>query len=96
MGTINIWLPFMSCILSFVFAFLVLRRYVARKGLHLLLWGIGMVFYGVGGFCEGYYGAFGWNPLVFRLWYLFGAILVAAWIAQSTDNLRAPRNWANG
>ncbi len=96
MGTINIWLPFMSCILSFVFAFLVLRRYVARKGLHLLLWGIGMVFYGVGGFCEGYYGAFGWNPLVFRLWYLFGAILVAAWLGQGTVYLLARRNWANG
>jgi hypothetical protein len=95
-GTINILLPFMSCILSFVFAFLVLRRYVARKGLHLLLWGIGMVFYGVGGFCEGYYGAFGWNPLVFRLWYLFGAILVAAWLGQGTVYLLARRNWANG
>jgi hypothetical protein len=95
-GAINTWLPFISCTLSFVFAFLVLRRYVVRKGLHLLLWGIGMVFYGVGGFCEGYYGAFGWNPFVFRLWYLFGAILVAAWLGQGTVYLLARRNWAHG
>jgi hypothetical protein len=95
-GAINTWLPFMSCVLSFVFAFLVLRRYAVRKGLHLLLWGIGMVFYGVGGFCEGYYGAFGWNPLVFRLWYLFGAILVAAWLGQGTVYLLARRSWAHG
>jgi hypothetical protein len=54
-----------------------------------------MVFYGIGGFCEGYYGAFGWNPLVFRLWYLAGAILVAAWLGQGTVYLLARRKWAN-
>ena len=61
----------------------------------MLLWGIGMVFYGIGGFCEAYYGAFGWHPLVFRLWYLFGAILVAAWLGQGTVYLLARRRWAD-
>lgn len=60
-----------------------------RKGTHLLLWTIGMVFYGLGGFCEAYYGFFGWNDLIFRLWYLFGAILVAAWLGQGTVYLLA-------
>jgi hypothetical protein len=92
----NIWLPFLSCIVSFVFAFFILKRYVARKGLYLLFWGIGMVFYGIGGFCEAYYGAFGWNSLIFRLWYLFGAILVAAWLGQGTVYLLANRKWAHG
>jgi hypothetical protein len=79
MSIVNTGLPFISFIISMVFAFFVLKRYLRRKGLHLLLWGIGMVFYGIGGFCEAYYGVFGWNPLVFRLWYLFGAILVSSW-----------------
>ena len=96
MNTINIWLPFTSCIVSFIFAFFVFKRYLVRKGPHLLLWGIGLVFYSIGGFCEAYYGAFGWNPLVFRLWYLFGAILVAAWLGQGTVYLLANRKWANG
>jgi len=96
MSSINTWLPFTSCVVSFVFAFFVFRRYLERKGPHLLLWGIGMVFYGIGGFCEAYYGAFGWNPLIFRLWYLFGAILVAAWLGQGTVYLLARRKWANG
>ena len=91
----NTWLPFLSSIISFVFAFLLLWRYLVRRGLHLLLWGIGMVFYGVGGFCEAYYGALGWNLLVFRLWYLFGAILVAAWLGQGTVYLLVRRRWAN-
>jgi hypothetical protein len=92
---INIWLPFVSFIVSFIFAGFVLRRYAVRKGAHLLLWGIGLVFYGVGGFCEAYYGAFGWSPLLFRLWYLFGAILVAAWLGQGTVYLLARRRWAH-
>jgi len=88
-------LPFVSSLLSLIFAFLVFRRYRVRRGPHLLLWGIGMIFYGLGGFCEGYYGALGWNPVVFRLWYLCGAILVAAWLGQGTVYLLVKRKWAN-
>jgi len=91
---LNTLVPLMSSIISFVFAFFVFKRYVERKGTYLLLWGIGMVFYGIGGFCEFYYGTFGWNALVFRLWYLFGAILVAAWLGQGTVYLLAKPNWA--
>ena len=92
---LNTIIPLSSSIISFVFAFFVLKRYVERKRAHLLLWGIGTIFYGIGGFCEFYYGAFGWNALVFRLWYLFGAILVAAWLGQGTVYLLAKRKWAN-
>ncbi|MCL7454174.1 MAG: hypothetical protein M8467_14115 [Anaerolineae bacterium] len=95
MNSINTLLPFASFTLSTVFALLVFRRYLQRRGPHLLFWGIGMVFYAIGGFCEAYYGAFGWNVLVFRLWYLFGAILVAAWLGQGTVYLLAKRRWAN-
>ena len=96
MSIIKPWLPFFSCIISFVFAFFVFRRYLRRKGPHLLLWGVGMVFYGLGAFCEAYYGLLGWNPLIYRLWYLFGAVLVAAWLGQGTVYLLANRRWANG
>jgi len=96
MTFVNTWLPLLSSIISFMFAFFVFKRYANRKGkYHLLLWGIGMVFYGLGGFCEWYYGFFGWNPLVYRLWYLFGAILVAAWLGQGTVYLLAKPKWAN-
>jgi hypothetical protein len=94
-NAINVVLPFTSAAISFVLAFLLFRRYSVRRGPHLLLWGIGMVFYGLGGFAEGYFGVFGWNPLVFRIWYLAGAILVAAWLGQGTVYLLAPRRWAN-
>ena len=95
MTILNTLLPFISSLLSFVFAFVILKRYRERRGPHQLLWGIGMVFYGIGGFCEAYYGAIGWSPFIFRLWYLCGAILVAAWLGQGTVYLLAKRRWAH-
>jgi len=95
MTFLNTFLPFVSSAVSFIFAFFIFKRYTLKKGEHLLLWGIGMVFYGIGGFCEGFFGAFGWNPLIYRLWYLFGAILVAAWLGQGTVYLLAKKKWAN-
>lgn len=94
--TLNNLLPFASAIVSLVTVILILKRYLARKGPHLLLWGIGMTFYGIGSFSEAYYGAFGWNSLVFRLWYLFGAMLVAAWLGQGTVYLLARPRLAHG
>jgi hypothetical protein len=95
MAPLNSFLPFVSCIVSFVFAFFVFRRYLVRRGMHLLLWGIGMLFYAIGGFCEAAYVVAGWHPLIFRLWYLFGAILVAAWLGQGTVYLLARRRLAH-
>ncbi len=95
MNIINTAVPLLSAVVSVVFAVVILARYAARRGTHLLLWGIGMVFYAIGGFAEAYFGAFGWNPLVFRLWYLCGAILVAAWLGQGTVYLLARPKWAN-
>ena len=93
---LNTLLPLISSTVSFLFSFFVLKRYRAgKKGEHLLIWGIGLVFYGIGGFCEFFYGAFGWNALIYRLWYLFGAILVAAWLGQGTVYLLAKKRWAN-
>ncbi|MDR5695937.1 MAG: hypothetical protein QN121_11805 [Armatimonadota bacterium] len=91
---IQLVLPFLSTLVIFLFAVLVFRRYLLRKGTHLLLWGIGLVMFGVGSFAEAY-SVFGWNPLVFRLWYLGGAVLNAAWLGQGTVYLLARRKVAH-
>jgi len=62
---------------------------------HLLLWGLGLVLYGIASFCAAYYMALGWHPLIFRLWYLCGAMLSAAWLGQGTIYLLARRSRAN-
>lgn len=87
-------LPLTSSLITFVFAYYVLSRWATRRRNHLLFWGIGLIFYGIGGAMEAYYGLIGWHPLVFRLWYLFGAVLVAAWLGQGTVFLLAKRKVA--
>src|SRR4030042_5483980 len=95
MSNLNILIPSVSAVVSLIFAFYVLKLYFQRKGLHLLFWGSGMLFYAIGGLCEAYYGAFGWNALIYRLWYLCGAILVGAWLGQGTVYLLMSRKWAH-
>ena len=95
MNTITTWLPYLTSIIVFVFAVLVFRRYGERRGTHLLLWGLGLTMYGIASFCAAYYTGLGWNPLIYRLWYLCGAILSAAWLGQGTVYLLARRKWAN-
>ena len=85
------YLPLASALVTFVFAFMVLKRWTRRRPPFLLLWGIGFVMYGIGGLMEAWFGFFGWSPVVFRLWYLFGAILVAAWLGQGTVYLLVRR-----
>lgn len=95
MQMINTLMPFVASVITFVFAGLVFRRYTWRKGLHLLVWGLGLTLYALGGLMEAVNGALGWNPLVFRVWYFCGAILAAAWLGQGTIYLLARRSWAH-
>ena len=86
------YLPLASAAIAFAFAYMVLKRWLRRRPPFLLLWGIGFLMYGVGGLMEALFGFWGWSPLVFRLWYLFGAILVAAWLGQGTVYLLVRRS----
>lgn len=76
-------IPTLSTLVSFVFAASVLNRYRYKQGKHLLYWGIGLVFYGLGTLSE-VISAFTFNPLVLKIWYLTGAMLTAAWLGQGT------------
>ena len=89
----NTILSLISGILSVVFAGFLIVRFAAHKGVHLLVWSLGMLLYAVGGLCEAYTGAFGWNDTAFRLWYLCGAFLSAAWLGQGTLFLLGRRAW---
>jgi hypothetical protein len=88
-------LPFITTVVIFVFALLVLRRYFQRGGMHNLMWGIGLVMYGVGTFAEAFLSV-GYAPVVLYAWYLFGALLTPAWLGQGTVYLLVRRrNVAN-
>lgn len=81
--SINLLLPFLSTIVMAVFTVWVLQRYLVRRKLHFLFWGIGLGMFGFGSFAEAFL-AITWNKWIFFGWYLFGAALTAGWIGHGT------------
>jgi hypothetical protein len=80
----NIVLPFLSSVLSFVFAILVADQWVRRRQPYQLVWTIGLLFYGISAGTE-FLGSFaGWNEGLYRAWYLIGAFGVAAYLGLGT------------
>lgn len=77
------FLPFLSTAITFFFAAVVLNRYRVGRRPHSLMWGIGLVLFGVGTLAEAYL-ALRWSDTLLRLWYLCGAMLTAAWLGQGT------------
>jgi len=90
------WIPFFSTIVTFFFAAAVFHRWHYKKPRHLILWGIGLIWYGLGTLSEVVLG-FTFSPLMLRVWYLSGAMLTAAWLGQGTVYLLVrKRGVANG
>jgi len=81
---LNIVLPLLSTLLSFAFAALVADQWLRRRQPYQLVWTLGLVWYGIGAGTELLGGAFGWNVVLYRAWYLFGAFGVAAYLGLGT------------
>ncbi len=80
------YISILSTLVTFIFAVAVFNRYRERKGAHLLLWGLGLVFYGLGTLTEVIL-SFTFSELALKVWYLTGAMLTAAWLGQGTVHL---------
>lgn len=87
--------PLISCIISFAFAVTVLDQYFARRKPYQLVWSIGLFMYFVSTGAEFWSGTWGLNETIYRLWYLFGAIFVAAYLGMGTIYLLVRRRTAN-
>lgn len=89
------FLPILTTFAALGFAVELFRRHRARGGSHLWWWGIGMLTYGAGTFTEAWVTLFGWHPVAFRLWYVFGALLGGAPLAQGSVYLHLSRRTAD-
>ena len=71
------------------------RRWRTRGGTHLAWWAAGVLLYGVGTITEASTTLFGWSEPVFRAWYISGALLGGAPLAQGTVYLLLRRRTAH-
>ena len=79
-------IPIFSTLVTFAFVVAVFRRFLFRHGPHLLIWSIGLFFFGLGTLSEVVLGRI-FSELMLKLWYLSGAMLTAAWLGQGTVHL---------
>jgi hypothetical protein len=84
MNGIVYFLPIITTLVALAFGASVFGRYRQRGGRHLLWWAIGLVTYAVGAGTEAATTLFGWSEPVFRTWYITGALLGGAPLAQGT------------
>lgn len=73
-------LPSASAALCFVFAVVLARQWWGRRRPYQLAWAIGMGWYGLASGADAVGQLGGWGELVYRTWYLAGALMAAAWL----------------
>lgn len=83
----QIWLPALTSILALVFAVLLFEQWRVRRGGFQLIWGSGMLFYGIAAGAEVLAALGGWNEALYRTWYLTGAVWTAGWLGLGTTFL---------
>ncbi len=90
------YVPIVTTILAAIFAAEIFRRYREHPDrLHLMWWAIGVAVYGVGTLTEATTTLIGWNEPTFRAWYISGALLGGAPLAQGTVYLLLSRRTAH-
>src|SRR3954447_27050543 len=80
----TVLLPATTSLLALLFAVLLLDQWRERRHGFQLVWAIGMLFYAIAAGCEAIAGASGWNELLYRTWYLTGAVWTAGWLGLGT------------
>ena len=88
-------LPLVSTCCALFFCTRLFSRYRAKGGgAHLWWWGVGMATYGAGTLTESLTTLVGWQPTVFRFWYITGAFLGGYPLAQGSIYLLMPSTFA--
>jgi len=90
------YIPIATTLIAILFTPVVFRRWQQRKPApHLFWWALGIAMYGVGTLTESLTTLLGWNEFVFRSWYISGALLGGAPLAQGTVYLMFSRKTAD-
>jgi hypothetical protein len=89
------YIPIVTTFIGLALAASLFGRYRAKGGTHLLWWTIGALTYAAGTAVEASVTLFGWHEWLFRAWYITGALLGGAPLAQGAVYLHLPRRVAN-
>jgi hypothetical protein len=80
----GVLLPAATSILAILFSLALFDQWRERHHGYQLIWGLGMLFFAIASGCEAIGGGSGWNELLYRVWYLTGAVWTAGWLGLGT------------
>lgn len=90
------YLPIVSTVVAGSFTWVLWHHWrQAPRKRYLLWWMIGIAFFGIGTLAEALTTVFGWSEGLFRAWYISGALLGGAPLAQGTVYLLLPKKKAD-
>jgi hypothetical protein len=90
------YIPIATTLIALSFTVALVSRYRRKGGgRHLLWWAAGTLTYALGTSVEAAVTLFGWHEALFRLWYIFGALLGGAPLAQGAVYLHLSRRTAD-
>jgi hypothetical protein len=79
------YVPILTSVISIIFAIALFKRWRQKpSATYLAWWTLGVFMYGVGTVTESLTTLFGWHEWIFRAWYISGALLGGAPLAQGT------------
>ncbi len=95
------WTSLFTTLISLGLAVQVGGQYAQRHKPHQLVWSLALFMFAIGAGCQfaatglGDWTGLGWTNFSYRLWYLTGAILTAAYLGQGTAYLQMKRRTAH-
>lgn len=96
MNNVISYIPFLTTIFSAFFLYQLVQHYATkRKSAYILWWAVGVLFYGLGTLVESLFTIYGWSEPIFKAWYILGALLGGAPLAQGTVHLLLKPKTAN-
>ena len=82
--SVNVLLPAATALLAFVFCLALLDQWRERRHAFQLVWAGGMLFFAIAAACEAIAAIGGWNDVLYKAWYLTGAVYTAGWLGLGT------------
>src|SRR6266542_3056493 len=73
--------PLIAAAVSTTFAVLLLRQYARKRRIPQLAWGVSLAMFAVASLIVALGTTQQWDPTLYRIFYLFGAMLTVPWLA---------------
>jgi hypothetical protein len=85
----SVFIPGLTALLALVFSAALFDQWLERRRTFQIVWAVGMLFFAVASASEAIAAVGGWTEVIYKSWYVAGAVSTAAWLGLGTCFLLA-------